>query len=146
VKVLAPGFYARQDIKTPVKIALVTLILTQLMNLAFIWQFKHAGLALAIGLGACFNATLLLVMLLRKKLFVPQPGWRSFLLRLLIAVVVMSTALMVAMHFFPSFEHGHMWSRALRLTALVMIGVSAYFITLGLLGFRPRHFMHRTAN
>src|SRR6185437_1291882 len=51
VKILAPGFYARQNIKTPVKIGILTLALTQLMNLAFIVPLKHAGLALAIGLG-----------------------------------------------------------------------------------------------
>ena len=56
VKVLAPGFYARQNIQTPVKIALITLVATQLMNLAFIIPLRHAGLALAIGLGACLNA------------------------------------------------------------------------------------------
>ncbi|WP_032487622.1 murein biosynthesis integral membrane protein MurJ, partial [Yersinia pestis] len=56
VKVLAPGFYSRQNIKTPVKIAIITLILTQVMNLIFIGPFKHAGLSLSIGLGACLNA------------------------------------------------------------------------------------------
>src|SRR6185436_479029 len=59
VKVLAPGFYARQNIKTPVKIALIVLVATQLMNLAFIGVLRHAGLALSIGLGACLNAGLL---------------------------------------------------------------------------------------
>ncbi|RBH40254.1 lipid II flippase MurJ, partial [Pseudomonas sp. MWU13-2860] len=59
VKVLAPGFYARQDIKTPVRIALITLCLTQLMNLAFVFPLKHAGLALSIGLASCLNAGLL---------------------------------------------------------------------------------------
>jgi putative peptidoglycan lipid II flippase len=56
VKVLAPGFYARQNIRTPVKIALFTLLATQAMNLVFVWKLQHAGLALAIGLGACLNA------------------------------------------------------------------------------------------
>jgi peptidoglycan biosynthesis protein MviN/MurJ (putative lipid II flippase) len=59
VKVLAPGFYARQNIKTPVKIGVLTLVATQLMNVAFILPMRHAGLAMAIGLGACLNAWLL---------------------------------------------------------------------------------------
>lgn len=67
VKVLAPGFYSRQDIKTPVKIAIVTLILTQLMNLAFIGPLKHAGLSLSIGLAACLNASLLYWQLRKRK-------------------------------------------------------------------------------
>src|SRR6185295_7120008 len=59
VKILAPGFYARQNVATPVKVGILTLGATQLMNLAFIWHLRHAGLALAIGLGACLNAALL---------------------------------------------------------------------------------------
>ncbi len=93
VKVLAPGFYSRQDIKTPVKIAIVTLILTQLMNLAFIGPLKHAGLSLSIGLAACLNASLLYWQLRKQKIFTPQPGWMAFLLRLVVAVLVMSGVL-----------------------------------------------------
>ena len=73
VKVLAPGFYARQNIKTPVKIAVITLIATQLMNLAFIVPLQHAGLALAIGLGACLNAGLLYYKL-RSHRNLPAPA------------------------------------------------------------------------
>ncbi|VEC77098.1 virulence factor MviN [Raoultella ornithinolytica] len=92
VKVLAPGFYSRQDIKTPVKIAIVTLIMTQVMNLIFIGPLKHAGLSLSIGLAACLNAGLLYWQLRKQKIFTPQPGWFSFLLRLVVAVLVMSAA------------------------------------------------------
>lgn len=88
VKVLAPGFYSRQDIKTPVKIAIITLIMTQVMNLAFIGPLKHAGLSLSIGLAACLNAALLYWQLRKQKIFTPQPGWLAFLLRLIIAVLV----------------------------------------------------------
>ncbi len=80
VKVLAPGFYSRQDIKTPVKIAIVTLIMTQLMNLAFIGPLKHAGLSLSIGLAACLNASLLYWQLRKQNIFTPQPGWMWFLM------------------------------------------------------------------
>lgn len=75
VKVLAPGFYSRRDIKTPVKIAIVTLILTQLMNLAFVGPLKHAGLALSIGLASCFNASMLYWQLRKKNIFKPLAGW-----------------------------------------------------------------------
>ena len=68
VKVLAPGFYARQDIKTPVKIGILTLVMTQVMNLAFIFPLRHAGLALSIGLAACLNAALLFHTLRKRKL------------------------------------------------------------------------------
>lgn len=75
VKVLAPGFYSRQDIKTPVKIAIVTLIMTRGDELAFIGPLKHAGLSLSIGLAACLNASLLYWQLRKQKIFTPQPGW-----------------------------------------------------------------------
>lgn len=69
VKVLAPGFYSRRDIKTPVKIAIVTLIMTCVMNPAFIGPLKHAGLSLSIGLAACLNASLLYWQLRKQKIF-----------------------------------------------------------------------------
>lgn len=59
------------------KIAIVTLILTQLMNLAFIGPLKHAGLSLSIGLAACLNASLLYWQLRKQKIFTRNPaGWR----------------------------------------------------------------------
>src|SRR6266571_4853897 len=87
VKVLAPGFYARQNIRTPVRIAIVTLIATQLMNAALIVPLKHAGLALAIGLGACLNAGLLFRQLRRHGIYLPLPGWGSFALKVAGALV-----------------------------------------------------------
>ena len=74
VKILAPGFYARQDIRTPVKIAIGVLIVTQLLNLALVPLLAHAGLALAIGLGACLNALALLIGLLRRGVYRPRPA------------------------------------------------------------------------
>src|ERR671918_1768184 len=97
VKILAPGFYARQNVLTPVKIGIVTLVATQGMNLAFIGPLRHAGLALAIGLGACLNAGLLYRFLRRNGIFNPQPGWPAFLLKVLVAVAVMGGVLYFAM-------------------------------------------------
>src|SRR5690606_29078850 len=82
VKILAPGFYAQQDIRTPVKIAIMVLVATQLMNLALVPALAHAGLALAIGLGATLNALALLIGLRRRGLYQPQAGWPAFVLRL----------------------------------------------------------------
>jgi len=145
VKVLAPGFYSRQDIKTPVKIAIATLIMTQLMNLAFIGPLKHAGLSLSIGLAACLNAALLYWQLRKQQIFQPQPGWHGFLLRLLVAVAVMAAALLGILQVMPAWEEGQMWWRLLRLAAVCAIGGGAYFVMLGLLGFRPSDFARRTA-
>ena len=143
VKVLAPGFYAQQNIKTPVKIALFTLAVTQVLNLILIGPLQHVGLALAIGLAACLNAGLLFWQLRRHNLFIPQAGWTGFLLRLLIAVVVMTAVLVGLMQLLPSWSEGLMWQRLLRLGGLVAAGVLAYFASLFLLGFRVRDFNRR---
>ncbi len=144
VKVLAPGFYARQNIKTPVKIALVTLAATQLMNLAFIGTLKHAGLSLSIGLGACLNAGLLYYQLRKHAIYQPAAGWPAFLLKLLLAVVVMAATLLALQHVLPINWHGHSWQRVMWLSVLVAAGAIAYFAALLAMGIRPRQFMRRT--
>lgn len=144
VKVLVPGFYSRQDIKTPVKIAIVTLILTQVMNLIFIGPLQHAGLALSIGLASCLNAGLLYWQLRKQDIFQPLPGWRGFLVRLLTAVIVMSLVLLGMLWWMPAWDDGNMTMRILRLLLVVVAGAGSYFATLALLGFRPRDFARRS--
>jgi putative peptidoglycan lipid II flippase len=145
VKVLAPGFYARQDIRTPVKFALVTLGLTQLMNFAFILPLKHAGLALAIGLGACINAALLLQGLRRRDIYTPQPGWPAFLLKLALAVYAMSAVLWLAAPGDASWLSLGAAARAMNLAWIVVLGMATYFAALWLLGFRIADFSKRSA-
>ena len=143
VKVLAPGFYAQQNIRTPVKIAVFTLVCTQLFNLALVGPLAHAGLALAISLGACLNAGLLFWKLRSQRLFEPQPGWAMFLAKLVLAVVLMSAVLLVGMHYMPAWEQGIMLQRFMRLGVLIVAGVVTYFGCLFLCGFRPRHFARK---
>src|SRR5690606_2881954 len=87
VKILAPGFYAKQDIKTPVRIAVCVLIATQLMVLVFVPWIAHAGLALSIGIGACFNAIFDYLGLRRRGIYIAHPGWGKFFLRLGFALI-----------------------------------------------------------
>ena len=146
VKILAPGFYARQNVVTPVKIGLVTLAATQLMNLAFIVPLKHAGLALAIGLGACLNAWLLYLFLKKQKIYSPQPGWPAFTLKISVAVLAMAAALRFAMG--PAaqwLQAGWHWKAGM-LSGLVLLGTAVYAACLLALGFRLRHFMIRGAD
>ncbi|QZN94059.1 murein biosynthesis integral membrane protein MurJ [Symbiopectobacterium purcellii] len=143
VKVLVPGFYSRQDIKTPVKIALVTLALTQVMNLIFIGPLQHAGLALSIGLASCLNAGLLYWQLRKQQLFQPRPGWGAFLTKLVIAVLAMSAVLIALLAWMPAWDIGGMTVRISRLMLVVVAGASTYFVMLALLGFRPRDFARR---
>ncbi|HSC94701.1 MAG TPA: murein biosynthesis integral membrane protein MurJ [Burkholderiales bacterium] len=145
VKVLAPGFYARQDIKTPVRIALVTLGLTQVMNFAFILPLRHAGLALAIGLGACINAALLLRGLRRREIYAPQPGWPAFLLKLALAVCAMSYVLWLATASDATWLAMGAAARAANLAWIVVLGAATYFAALWLLGFRINDFSKRAA-
>ena len=145
VKILAPGFYARQNIRTPVKIAVITLLATQAMNLMFVWKLQHAGLALSIGLGACLNASLLLWKLRSQGIYQPRPGWRMYFLKVALALAVMSVALWFGMAGEARWLHGHFTQRIVHLIALVGLGAGSYFGTLWLVGMRPAQFMRRTA-
>jgi len=145
VKVLAPGFYARQNIKTPVKVAIFTLVATQLMNLAFIFPLGHAGLALAIGLGACLNAALLLHLLKKQQIYQPQPGWGAYFARVALAVALMAALLLQGAGDAQWWLDSGFAARATRLLLLVAGGAAVYFAALGLMGFRPRQFARRAA-
>ncbi len=140
VKILAPGFYARQDIKTPVKIAILVLGATQVMNLVFMSLFQHAGLALATGLGACLNAGLLYRGLRKRSLYHPRAGWGLFLLKLGVAVCVMAALLYGLQGDSSRWLSGNSLDHLLQLIPLLGASVAAYFGTLYLLGFRPRDF------
>jgi putative peptidoglycan lipid II flippase len=145
VKTLAPAFYARQDIKTPVRIAIGVLIATQLMNLVFVPRLQVAGLALSIGLGACINALCLYIGLRRRQIYTPQPGWFGFVLRLLIAVCAMGALCWYAQSLvdWPAMR-AHAWLRAGTLLAIISAAAVLYFAVLMALGFRVSHFKRRT--
>lgn len=140
VKVLAPGFYARQNVKTPVKIAIITLIATQLMNLAFIIPLKHAGLALAVGLGACVNAGLLYYQLRSQNIYQPQSGWRLFLFKIGIALIIMGISLWFTMGSNATWLTDTALDRITRLSWVIIVGITSYFAALWLLGFRIKDF------
>jgi len=145
VKVLAPGFYARQDIRTPVRMAIATLLLTQVMNFIFIWPLQHAGLALAIGLGACFNAALLYRGLRRRAIYTPGDGWPEFLLKLVIAVYAMAVVLWMISGSDASWLALGAAGRAANLGIVVVAGAGTYFAALWALGFRVGDFTRRAA-
>jgi putative peptidoglycan lipid II flippase len=146
VKVLAPGFYSRQDIRTPVKIALYTLLLTQALNLAFIPQFAHAGLALSIGVASCANALFLWRGLRQRGAYIPSPGWAPFIVKLVAGLVVMAAVLWLGMGEPTSWLIKSSSARIAHLAWLVLAGAGSYFVTLGLLGFRVADFRRRTVH
>ncbi len=147
VKILAPGFYARQNVRTPVRIALISLVATQIMNLVFIGglELGHAGLALSIGLAACLNAAMLYRGLRSLDIYDPQPGWGIFVVKLALAMLVMGSVLWLGMGPEKSWLQSGFVDRTIHLAWLVPLGAFVYFATLWILGFRPGDFKRRAA-
>ena len=144
IKILAPGFYAKQDIKTPVKIAVGVLIVTQMSNYVFVPIFAHAGLTLSIGLGSCVNASLLFIMLRRRGIYMPSSGWAHFFVQLLGACLVLAGA----MHWFSiSFDwvglHAEPVRRIVLLGACLVLFAALYFGMLWAMGFKYAYFRRR---
>lgn len=140
IKVLAPGYFARQDLKTPVKIAIICMVANMGFNLVLIWPLEHVGLALATSLSSVLNTVLLLMGLIKAGVYKPEPGWKWFILRLLGACIVMSIVILWINA--PSAEwFAWTWKkRVLEMTILVVVGIAVFFVGLGILGMRPRHF------
>ncbi|UCH47287.1 MAG: murein biosynthesis integral membrane protein MurJ [Betaproteobacteria bacterium] len=145
VKILAPAFYARQNVKTPVKIAVITLLATQAMNLTFVWTLKHAGLALAIALAAWVNAGLLYWKLRQHGIFKPLAGWPLFLLKVALALAVMVAVLLWLAADSDFWLQAGVWQRIERLTLVVVAGAASYFAVLWLSGFRLADFSKRVS-
>jgi len=144
IKVLAPGFYASQDIKTPVKIAVVVLVITQLLNLAFVPYFQHAGLALAIGIGALINALSLLVGLIRRGSYTPSAGWVLFGLQVFSASALLAVFLLWAAEAVNWISLKTLYFQRIGLLALVLVVSAAiYFIVLRLAGLKLRELLRR---
>lgn len=144
IRILAPGYYARQDTRTPVRVAVAVLILTQLFNLVFVFGagLGIAGLALSTSLGALVNAGTLLFLLWRRGLWRPQPGWVRYLMQLVAASAAMGAGL--------SWLNDHLdWAHMRELVrmgwmaaALAGAGV-VYFGTLMLSGLKPKQLLRR---
>lgn len=143
VKILAPGFYARQDMRTPVRIAFLSLLISQSLAVALMFQIGHAGLTLATSIGAILNSMLLYRAMRRRDIYAPLPGWGPFLRRVLIALVLLGGVLWWAAGPDEFWIAAGLWSKVVRLALVIAGGALAYFGTLWLLGFRLAHFNRR---
>ncbi len=144
IKVLAPGYYASQDIKTPVRIAIVVLVITQLLNLIFVPMFQQAGLSLSIGLGAVINATWLLVGLLRRKSFKPLPGWGKFVVQVLAASALLAVYLMWAQQAFDWIALGNQALQRVALMSGIVLGAAVLYLgAVWAAGLNLREFLRR---
>jgi len=145
VKVLAPGFYARQDTKTPVKIALGVLAATQLMNTLFVPWVGQAGLSLSIGLAAMLNAAFLLIGLRRRGVYRPRPGWRAFGLRVGAACLLLAAGLAWAGQAFDwTALRAHPLERAGWMALVLAASAAGYFGALAASGLSLRQFARRS--
>ena len=141
VKVLAPGFFARQDTKTPMKVGVVSVIVNVILSIILVRYMAHAGLALAVSIAAWVNASLLLIILIGRRIYKPQPGWWWFLFKIAIAVALMSVCLLVLNKPDQVWFEQTLVQRIVALCILVVVGVGSYFLALVALGMRPRQLL-----
>ncbi len=153
VKVLAPGYFARQNTATPVRIGLIALGSTMALNVLVVvpWALSggeapHAGLAAFTSLGSFINAGLLYRGLRRTGVLIPAPGWGRYLLRVTVAAGVMAALLVVFAPPTSVWLEASLWSRCLWLAAAVGGGALAYGGALLVLGLRPAHLRLQGAN
>jgi putative peptidoglycan lipid II flippase len=139
IKVLAPGYYARQDTKTPVRIAVIAMLANMVLNLILIFPLQHAGLALATSLSAYLNAALLYRGLRRQGVYQPGDGWSRMWLALVVGLLDMAVLLWFIVPPLAYWLAADVWSRAVALLAWIGAGAAVYFVSLGVLGLRPRH-------
>ena len=136
IKVLAPGFYARQDTKTPMRIGVLSLAVNIILSLLLVIPLKHVGLALAISLAAFVNAAVLLLALRRQDVYRPAPGWIVFLTRIGLASIAMGAVLVWGVGDLDSWLRAPAWERAIRLSTWVVTGALVYLLTVTVFGVR----------
>jgi len=138
VKVLSPGFFARQDTKTPVKIGIIAMVANMVMNLILVFPLAHAGLALATSLSAFLNAFLLFRVLRREGVYTPESGWLKLLLQVLVANLAMATLLWWGASDLQAWFAWSGWQRSMQLLFWIVAGAVLYFAVLLLSGVKFR--------
>lgn len=140
IKVLAPGYYSRQDTRTPVRIAVIAMFANMVLNIILVFPLAHAGLALATSLSATLNAFLLFRGLRKAGVYRPEPGWLLLILRGAAASAVMGGVLLWGVGDLTSWLGMATVDKVWRLLIWVLAGAASYFAVLALLGIGPRHF------
>lgn len=142
IKVLAPGYYARQDTKTPVKIGIKAMVANMVFNLSLVFWLEHAGLALATSLSAFLNAGLLWYGLKKSGVFVWQAGWWKYLLQLILSTGLMLVLLLQLNPTLAEWASVDWLQRAIWMAILVAFGGVGYVAMLILTGLKPRDLRH----
>ncbi len=142
VKILAAGFYSRYDMKTPVKIAIIAMVVNMVLNLVLVFPLAHAGLALATSLSAWLNAIWLLYLLQREGIYQPCSGWTALFLRTLIATLLMALVLFFLVPAVSEWLDKVWYQRGLSLLLWLLIAVAVYLVCLFASGLRWRHLVN----
>ncbi|MFW2014552.1 murein biosynthesis integral membrane protein MurJ [Acinetobacter bereziniae] len=147
IKVFAPGFYAIQDTKTPVRVGLMAVAANAILNIIFIgifklinWQAEHMALAIASSGSALVNAGMLYFYLHKKDIFRFGAHWKKLFIQFAIANIAMIAALWCVLTWYDGSVS--QWIRILEVVGLCLVGVIAYAVALLASGFRPRHLKH----
>ena len=146
IKVLAPGYFARQDMKTPARIGVIAMISNAIFNIIlvvpfhFFWQIGHAGLALATAISAFINAGLLFRGLVQQGVYKPQGNWLFYLIKLLLANGAMAITLWLCLDHFQQWQTVAAWQRVAQLLGICSLGFGIYLSILLLCGLRVKHF------
>ncbi len=140
IKVLASGFYAQQNIRTPVKIAALAMLTNMVLNAILIFPLAHAGLALATSIAAMLNAGLLFIGIRRRGIYQAAPGWGKFALQMLLANGVMALWLWWGSDSLNQWFAWHWWIKAGHLFYLIAVAMILYFAILRVMGMRVRDF------
>ena len=144
IKVLAPGYFAKHDMRTPMLIAVAVLVFTQMMNLVLVPYLQHAALTLSIGVGAVINATWLLVGLLQRGSYRPLPGWGRFALQVVAASALLAVLLAWGAQHFDWVEMKAQRLQRIGLLAAMMIAAAVlYFGALWAAGLKLRQLLRR---
>jgi putative peptidoglycan lipid II flippase len=136
IKVLAPGYFARQDTKTPVKIGIIAMVTNMVLNIILMIQFAHVGLALATSLAAMLNAALLYIGLRKLGVYRPRAGWWRFFLQLLIPNIGLIVILYILTPEIMAWVNASVWQRFAMLSSTIVAAMVTYFILLSLVGIK----------
>ena len=147
LKILAPGFFARQDTRTPVKIAICVLIITQILNYLLLPYFSHVALTLSISIGACINALWMLIALKKIGVYRPKEGWLLFALTVFAAVATMAFAISLTLNRIDWIAlQATPFKRAGLGLVIIAAAMSIYGGFLLLCGIKPTDFMRKEIN
>jgi putative peptidoglycan lipid II flippase len=141
VKIAVAAYYARQDMRTPVKIGIIAVAVNMVLNAILIWPLAHAGLALATGIGSMVNTSLLIWGLYKQKIYQPRAGWLKVWSASIVANIVMGAVLYLLSGNLMAWHDWHPLMRAIHLLGLIVVGSVSYFVILFACGIRKRDFV-----